>query len=78
MVFPPPIQAPTRFAIHASAHIHTLTPAFWSPLRLHSPCFLSTVIEVVSEGRTPYAVGSKSFRPDIQKSHQMENAVRDI
>ena len=22
--------------------------------------------------------GSESFRPDIQKSHQMENAVRDI
>ena len=25
-----------------------------------------------------YVVGSKSFRPDIQKPHQMENAVRDI
>jgi hypothetical protein len=25
-----------------------------------------------------YAVGSKIFRPDIQKPHQMENAVRDI
>ena len=25
-----------------------------------------------------YVVGSKSFRPDIQKSRQMENAVRDI
>ena len=25
-----------------------------------------------------YAVGSKSFRPDIQKPRQMENAVRDI
>ena len=23
-------------------------------------------------------VGSKSFRPDILKPHQMENAVRDI
>jgi len=22
--------------------------------------------------------GSKSFRPDIQKPHQMENAARDI
>ena len=25
-----------------------------------------------------YLVGSKSFRPDIQKPLQMENAVRDI
>ena len=25
-----------------------------------------------------YVVGSKSFRPDIQKPRQMENAVRDI
>ena len=25
-----------------------------------------------------YLVGSKSFRPDIQKPRQMENAVRDI
>ena len=25
-----------------------------------------------------YAVGSKGFRPDIQKPRQMENAVRDI
>jgi hypothetical protein len=25
-----------------------------------------------------YIVGSKGFRPDIQKPRQMENAVRDI
>ena len=25
-----------------------------------------------------YVVGSKSFRPDIQKPRQLENAVRDI
>ena len=25
-----------------------------------------------------YVVGSKSFRPDIQKLRQMENSVRDI
>ena len=25
-----------------------------------------------------YVAGSKSFRPDIQKPRQMENAVRDI
>ena len=29
-------------------------------------------------GQNTYVVGSKSFRPDIQKPHQMENAVRDI
>ena len=28
--------------------------------------------------RHTYVVGSKSFRPDIQKPRQMENAVRDI
>ena len=28
--------------------------------------------------RFTYLVGSKSFRPDIQKPRQMENAVRDI
>ena len=27
---------------------------------------------------TLYVVGSKSFRPDVQKPRQMENAVRDI
>ena len=27
---------------------------------------------------TTYVVGFKSFRPDIQKPRQMENAVRDI
>ena len=25
-----------------------------------------------------YVVGSKSFRPDIQKPRQMENSVKDI
>ena len=27
---------------------------------------------------SPYVVVSKSFRPDLQKPRQMENAVRDI
>ena len=27
---------------------------------------------------TTYVVGSKSFRPDIEKPRQMENAVKDI
>ena len=35
-----------------------------------------SVAHVVSISR--YAVGSKIFRPDIQKPRQMENAVRDI
>ena len=29
-------------------------------------------------GEYMYVLGSKSFRPDIQKPRQMENAVRDI
>jgi hypothetical protein len=28
--------------------------------------------------KTNYLVGSRSFRPDIQKPRQMENAARDI
>ena len=28
--------------------------------------------------KATYVVGSKSFRPDIEKPRQMENAVRDI
>jgi hypothetical protein len=31
---------------------------------------------LVTSGR--YVVGSKGFRPNIQKPRQMENAVRDI
>ena len=33
---------------------------------------------VISRSYATYVVGSKSFRPDIQKPLQMENAVRDI
>ena len=29
-------------------------------------------------GLPGYVVGSRSFRPDIQKPREMENAVRDI
>jgi hypothetical protein len=29
-------------------------------------------------GTTTYVVGPKSFRPDVQKPLQKENAVRDI
>ena len=40
---------------------------------------LPDIINVIRprKGET-YVVGSKSFRPDIQKPRQMENAVRDI
>ena len=53
--------------------------------RLQAPSCLSNVDhnwEIrASKQRTDvgkYVVGSKSFRPDIQKPRQMENAVRDI
>ena len=32
----------------------------------------------VADTHDMYVVGSKCFRPDIQKPRQMENAVRDI
>jgi hypothetical protein len=35
-------------------------------------------LNVLKTAITAYEVGSKSFRPDIQKLCQMENAVRDI
>ena len=38
---------------------------------------LTTIWDLVT-GLKKYVVGSKSFRPDIQKLRQMENAVRDI
>ena len=38
--------------------------------------FFIYVISFIIERR--YVAGSKSFRPDIQKPRQMENAVRDI
>ena len=39
--------------------------------------FNSARISVICR-RLLYVVGSKSFRPDIQKPRQVENAVRDI
>ena len=51
---------------------------------LVQPCNGSTFMETYGiRTRThtyihTYVVGSKSFRPDIQKQRQMENAVRDI
>ena len=40
---------------------------------IHELDTVGTVYHLVT-----YIVGSKSFRPDIQKPRQMENAVRDI
>ena len=45
--------------------------------------FVSVTLKKLVRPETfgPYyvlVVGSKSFRPDIQKPRQMENAVRDI
>ena len=45
-------------------------------------CFISVTLKSWSGRKildhTTYVVGSKSFRPDIEKPRQMENAVRDI
>ena len=38
----------------------------------------NTVLGCRSSFAGKYVEGSKSFRPDIQKPRQMENAVRDI
>jgi hypothetical protein len=40
--------------------------------------FTSTLLKKQVRLWSPYVVGSKSFRPDIQKPRQMENAVRDV
>ena len=37
-----------------------------------------TNISLTKTGQKMYVVGSKSFRPDIQKPRLMKNAVRDI
>jgi len=58
----PPIYPATTFALHASAHFHTLTPAFCLPFRLHFPCLLLTVTEGVSRGTATY-VGWTNWRP---------------
>jgi hypothetical protein len=39
---------------------------------------LSVTEDVGGEGFPAYEGGSRSFRPDIQKPHQMENAAWDI
>ena len=45
-------------------------------------CFISVTLKSWSGRKlfdpTMYVVGSKIFRPDIQKPRQMENAVRNI
>ena len=53
-------------------------------LHLKSNFVIEALFEVCNFNITQYAtvfmyvVGSKSFRPDVRKPRQMENAVRDI
>ena len=62
MACPSPNYPANTFALHASAHFHTLTPAFCLLLRLHFPCLLLTVSEGVSEGTVTY-IGWANWRP---------------
>jgi len=50
MACPSPNCPANTLALDASAHFHTLTPAFCLLLRLHFPCLLLIVSEGVSEG----------------------------
>ena len=50
--------------IHTHTHIYIYT---------HTHTYTNIYIQIHT-----YVVGSKSFRPDIQKLSQMENAARDI
>ena len=52
-----------------------LTIPIYSVIRLRSHQIKNDELDVIN---TTYVVGSKSFRPDIQKPRQTENAVRDI
>ena len=51
----------------------------FTPTNCHVCCSNMCVIfgRVSKIAESDYVVGSKSFRPDIQKPRQMENAVRD-
>ena len=42
------------------------------------PNTMAQVTAALRKHVNKYVVGSKSFRPDLQKPRQMENAVRDI
>ena len=65
-----------------------LNPTGWFYVKFYGGNFLLECNDkfkfyLKSDGReifymNTYVVGSKSFRPDIQKPRQMENAVRDI
>jgi hypothetical protein len=46
--------------------------------KLFSPDYDKVYTSFYGNLMMKYVVGSKSIRPDIQKSRQMENAVRDI
>ena len=49
-----------------------------TPFHLRLNFYVKLCYRTPLERQHMYVVGSKSFRPDIQKPRQMENAVRDI
>ena len=59
-------------SVPADARLYRVFPRNSQTTRRHETLGLSCPV------RCTYVVGSKSFRPDIQKPRQMENAVRDI
>jgi hypothetical protein len=61
----------TSFQTVSEQHIHRTLP-FWIMIFARLLSFTNTPVYV------SYVGGSKSFRSDIQKPRQMENAVRDI
>ena len=55
----------------------TLGQTFFLVLHFSSVHIILPMLHARLQPRT-YVVGSKCFRPDIQKPRRMENAVRDI
>ena len=55
---------------------YSTIPLIWHPLNQTDTGLSDSTHTGLSSYR--YVVGSKSFWPDIQKPHEMENAVRDI
>ena len=57
---------------------HQFRPAILHWICVSACSTLPSKTEPVTRKLSTYVVGSKRFRPDIQKPRQMENAVRDI
>ena len=55
------------------SQVAKLPTSVWQVKKLNSGLYTSKLFVDFH-----YVVGSKSFRPDVQKPRQMENAVRDI